>query len=78
MILVLKPRYFTKKKLLYTGDDLCDTAPYNTKECGYDGGDCKTFPVNCNVMDTYAIGDGVCHVEFNTTDCEYDGGDCLF
>lgn len=61
----------------FVGDGLCDTIPYLSEECGWDGGDCEDFPVNCKVSDTYAIGDGVCNIEFNTTDCEYDGGDCL-
>ena len=62
----------------FVGDGLCDNyEPYNTAQCGWDGGDCEKFPVNCDIEDTYAIGDGNCNIEFNTTECLYDGGDCL-
>ena len=61
----------------YVGDGLCDIEPYYTEECGWDGGDCDDFPVDCNVTDTYAIGDGFCQKQYNTSECEYDGGDCL-
>ena len=30
----------------WIGDDYCDGGPYNTEECGYDGGDCTAFNTN--------------------------------
>ena len=73
----------------YIGDGACDGEPYNTEECGWDGGDCVHcnatyfgpnctlhYP-NCFVPVPDFIGDGVCDGEpYNTTECGWDGGDC--
>jgi hypothetical protein len=70
------------------GNGFCDGEPYNTAECGYDGGDCCPpgffgFPIcdvflpNCTVEYPSYIGDGFCDGgEYNTEECGYDGGDC--
>ncbi len=55
--------------------------PYNTIECGEDGGDCadfnKKFP-GCDAPITDLVGDGICQYiyPYNTEKCNYDGGDC--
>jgi hypothetical protein len=52
----------------------------NTKECGFDGGDCDSFNEkypNCGVLEAFFIDDGVCDgKEYNVEDCGWDGGDC--
>jgi hypothetical protein len=66
------------------GDGRCDdligyNSPYNTIECGFDGGDCDFFNKypNCNVDNLFWIGDGNCDGgDYNTTECDFDGGDC--
>ena len=72
------------------GDGACDGLPYNTEECGWDGGDCAPcddgyfgpnctlYYPNCSVPIPQYIGDGVCDgCLYNTTECGWDGGDCL-
>jgi len=57
----------------------CNCCSYNTKECGYDGGDCLNpdYP-QCTGVFPESIGDGECDGgHYNTEECEYDGGDCL-
>ena len=62
------------------GDGTCNYGKYNTKECKYDGGDCKNskdYP-HCYVKDPSLIGNGICDGDgYNTTDCDFDGNDCL-
>jgi hypothetical protein len=64
------------------GNGHCDNIiPYNTEECGSDGGDCVEFNNqyrNCIVLNTETIGDGICQnvYPYNTTECQFDGGDC--
>ena len=62
----------------YLGDGWCENyEPYNTAECGWDGGDCVVdgYP-DCHV-DPDWIGDGYCDGEdYNTAECGWDGGDC--
>ncbi len=57
-----------------------DYEPYNTAECGYDGGDCLVdgYP-NCHVGVPDWIGNGYCNdwSPYNTPECGFDGGDCL-
>lgn len=63
----------------YSNDE-CDTL-LNTKECKYDGGDCKHFNKaypDCNVDQPKFVGDEYCDGPlYNTTECGFDGGDCL-
>jgi len=68
------------------GDGKCDNRdPYNTKACGYDGGDCLEFNnkyPGCKASNPSLIGNGRCENEnvlsliYNTEACGYDGGDC--
>lgn len=61
------------------GDGVCDQI-FNTKECEWDGGDCKEVNKyqNCYVGDPDLIGDGSCDgASYNTEECEWDGGDCM-
>ena len=64
------------------GDGTCHGGAYNTKKCGYDGGDCTNFNTrypDCTVEDPTFIGDGECDGEsYNTAACRFDGGDCIF
>jgi hypothetical protein len=70
------------------GDGWCDGIPFNTGECGWEGGDCcdpglvgpncsiTSYP-NCLVPIPNVIGDGNCDgLPFNTEECGWDGGDC--
>ena len=68
---------------LETGNGRCDGGDFNTKECGYDGGDCKDFNAknytNCNVENPFWVGDGVCDGDkkgYHDESCGWDGGDC--
>ena len=44
------------------------------------GGDCEEFNAkypNCNVVNPYYIGDGVCNGKaYNTVECGFEEGDC--
>ncbi len=67
----------------WVGDGWCSgLPPYNTTECGYDGGDCIPKPVkgyqNCTIPHPDLIGDKLCdsYAPYNTPECGYDGGDC--
>jgi len=59
---------------------VCD-AQLNSKECGFDGGDCEEFNElypDCSVPQPSWVGDKTCDgLVYNTTECGYDGGDCL-
>jgi len=56
--------------------------PYNSPQCGFDGGDCILQPVEgypkCFVMEPDSVSDNVCDntLPYNTADCGFDGGDC--
>jgi hypothetical protein len=59
------------------GDSKCESSVYNTKECGYENGDC----IECNslVFNFTFTGDGVCHGGYhNTGTCNWDAGDCTY
>jgi hypothetical protein len=70
------------------GDDYCDGDPFNTEECGWEGGDCCvpglvgpdcniTSDPSCTVPIPNWIGDGNCDgLPYNTEECGWDGGDC--
>ena len=64
------------------GNGRCDNfEPYNSPECGADGGDCEEFNLNfpgCKAAKTALVGDGKCYniLPYNTTECDFDGGDC--
>eukprot|EP00559_Dactyliosolen_fragilissimus_P000969 CAMPEP_0184858600 /NCGR_PEP_ID=MMETSP0580-20130426/3682_1 /TAXON_ID=1118495 /ORGANISM="Dactyliosolen fragilissimus" /LENGTH=503 /DNA_ID=CAMNT_0027354831 /DNA_START=21 /DNA_END=1528 /DNA_ORIENTATION=+ len=63
----------------FIGNGKCNGGPYNTIECGFDGGDCTEYRLaypNCNVLKLYEVGDGKCQEENNSEECGYDGGDC--
>merc|ERR1712071_389892 len=71
----------------WIGDNYCDDySPYNTEECGFDGGDCIPEAINisdgldysqCFVPIPSWVGDGICDPEpYYTPECNYDGGDC--
>ena len=53
---------------------------FNTKACGFDGGDCLDFNKErpgCKACDINRVGDGYCDgPEYNNKACGYDGGDC--
>ena len=56
------------------------TSP-NTKECGWDGGDCLSFNEkypSCTADQKSLIGNGACddYAPYNTKECGFDGGDC--
>ena len=67
------------------GDGVCNTVPYNTEACSFDGGDCgkpkqgsdPLFP-DCYVPEPFYLGDGQCNdnLPYNTEKCNFDGGDC--
>lgn len=56
---------------------------YNTKECGYDGGDCDSFNQefpSCTAKEpSIFLGSGSCMnaKPYNTEECGWDGGDCI-
>ena len=62
----------------FLSDGFCDNyEPYNTAECGWDGGDCVVagYP-DCHVNPDW-LGDGECDgADYNTAACDWDGGDC--
>jgi hypothetical protein len=65
------------------GDGTCDGFGYNTRRCGFDGGDCeefnKKYPKGCYMTDPLKVGDGQCDGgAYNTKACDFDGGDCEF
>ena len=72
----------------WIGDGVCDGGPYDTEECGYDGGNCPcvdgSFGPNCDLYYPFCyaptpewIGDGLCDGgPWDTEDCGWDGGDC--
>jgi hypothetical protein len=72
--------YVLNPKLI--GDGRCDNfLPYNTDDCGEDGGDCLSFNENfpgCEAPITELVGDGICQNvhPYNTEKCDNDGGDC--
>jgi len=65
------------------GAGFCNNIPpYNSKECGFDGGDCipkevENFP-GCLVYSPEKIGNGICqdYEPYNSEVCKFDGGDC--
>ncbi|GFH46418.1 hypothetical protein CTEN210_02892 [Chaetoceros tenuissimus] len=69
------------------GNKICDGSDYNTKECGWDGGDCldkdkelwKQFPKCVKGVDPLLIGNGKCDNggNENTEECGWDGGECF-
>ena len=74
----------------YIGDLECDGLPYNTEECGWDGGDCHhcnatyfgpscdLYYPNCSVPIPSYIGNGACNGKpYDTLECGWDGGDCI-
>ncbi len=57
---------------------------YNTKECGWDGGDCLSRnsvyiigALTCNETQIAKVQNGECDEESNVYVCKWDGGDCL-
>ncbi len=67
----------------WVNDGYCDDRPpFNTNDCGFDGGDCTLKPVDgypdCFVNIPGLIGNGACsdYPPYNTEDCGFDGGDC--
>ena len=51
----------------------------NTKECGWDGGDCiiPGYP-DCHVaLPLNLFGNSICTAEYNTIECGWNGGDCV-
>jgi len=64
------------------GNGICSAGPYNTQECGFDGGDCDTFNSeypNCDVLNPELVGNDDCDDgKYNTEECGFDGGDCRY
>ena len=56
---------------------ICDSYPYNTPQCGWDGGDCHVKYPNCTETIDFTFGDGNCTQKYNTTECGFDDGDCM-
>ncbi len=56
---------------------------YNTKECGWDGGDCLSSNAEystkgtCSETQIAKVENGECDEESNVYHCKWDGGDCL-
>ena len=71
----------TAQKLYLINNDSCNNAcPYNSFECGYDGGGCFCTLNAHNVLgiNPYEIGDGVlCHEYLDKKECGYHGSDCI-
>lgn len=74
------------------GDGNCDRRKmdfygdydYNTRECGWDGGDCLSSNAQyyakygeCSETQIPKVQNGECDEESNTYYCKWDGGDCL-
>lgn len=80
------PNCFVEYPILI-GDNKCDGSDYNTKECGWNGGDCldkdkelwKQFPKCVKGVDSLLIGNGKCDNggNENTEECGWDGGECF-
>ena len=61
----------------WIGNGWCDNyPPYNTPQCGWDGGDCPVKYPDCNLVIDFTFGDGYCDKKYNTLECGFDGGDC--
>ena len=63
------------------GNSICNNFNlFNTKACGFDGGDCLDFNKErpgCKAPDILRLGNGKCDgPEYNNEACDYDGGDC--
>jgi len=60
------------------GDGRCDGGIFNTKECGWDDGDCLVC--NAIVPDPSKVGDGHCDggLYMDTVECNNDAHDCSF
>lgn len=65
------------------GNSICDGKEYNTRECGFGGGDCfernellqKRFPL-CSAENIGWLNDGFCNgFEYSLQECGIDGGD---
>ncbi|GFH44530.1 hypothetical protein CTEN210_01004 [Chaetoceros tenuissimus] len=69
----------------WIGDGYCQGGPYNTEECGFDGGDCLEFNQkypNCTLYELPfpfggVLGDGWCVNWYNTEECGWENGDCV-
>ncbi|GFH56464.1 hypothetical protein CTEN210_12940 [Chaetoceros tenuissimus] len=65
------------------GNDWCHGGTFNTKECGWDDGDCIEFNEkypNCTAPRPEWVGNSECndYPPYNTTECGFDGGDCTY
>jgi len=68
------------------GDGNCNHGVYNSKDCGFDNGDCVDFNDlqkvrynNCtNIVENIGwVGDGICNGgAYASDECGNDGGDC--
>ncbi len=84
-VIDLDQLYYTKCAVEYPdniGNGYCtDFPPYNTAECGFDGGDCDLYNglTDCHVDNPTNIGNGDCddYSPYNTAEYGFDGGDCL-
>jgi hypothetical protein len=65
------------------GNGVCNIV-HNTKECGFDGGDCDFYNSlvlnGCDVNKPHYLGNGECanFAPYNTEACGWDGGDCVY
>jgi len=60
------------------GNRICGGRTDNTKECGWDGGDCLKFNQKypfCKTCFPLIVGDGRCNSQNNVVECGWDGGD---